>query len=60
MLVGRSERKKPPGRLEHRWDCNFKIYFTEVGCEDVEEVYLAQDRAQRRDPVNTVMIHRVA
>jgi len=36
MLVGRCDSKKPLGRLGHRWKCNIKMYFTEVGCSDVD------------------------
>ena len=32
VLVGRPERKRPPGRLRRRWEDNIKTNFQEGGC----------------------------
>ena len=32
VLVGKPEGKRPLGRSSHRWKCNIKMDFREVGC----------------------------
>jgi len=32
VLVGKSEGKRPLGRLRRRWEDNIKMDFQEVGC----------------------------
>jgi hypothetical protein len=43
-LVRKSEGKRPFGRLRHRWEDNIKVEFQEVWWENVDWIYLAQDR----------------
>jgi 3-oxoacyl-ACP reductase-like protein len=43
-LVGNSEERRPFGRPRCRWEVNIKIDLKEIGCEDVNWIYLAQDR----------------
>jgi hypothetical protein len=59
VLVGRSEGKRPLGRPRHRWEVNIKIDLREIGIDGVNCIRLAQDRAQWRAFVNTVMNLRV-
>ena len=33
VLVRKPERKRPLGRLRHRWEDNIKMDFQEVGCD---------------------------
>jgi hypothetical protein len=44
---------------KRRWENDIKMNFKEIGYEDVDWVYLAQDRVQWRALWNTVMNHRV-
>jgi len=55
FLVGKSEGRRPLGRPRRRWDNNIRIDSREIGCEVVNWMYLAQDRDQRQDLVNTVL-----
>ena len=59
VLVGKSEGKRPLGRLRCRWDDNIKKDLQEVGgvCRDWME--LSQDRDSWRALVSTVMNFRV-
>jgi hypothetical protein len=59
ILVGKPEGKRPLGRPRHRWEDNFKMNLTEIGCERVEWIPMAQDKDRWRAPVNTVMNFRV-
>jgi hypothetical protein len=34
------------GGLKHRWEDNIEVVHKGVGCEDVDGIYLAQDRVQ--------------
>jgi hypothetical protein len=56
VLVGKPEGKRPLGRPRHRWEDNIK---TEVGCEGVDWIELAQDMDRWRTVVNVVMDLRV-
>jgi hypothetical protein len=59
ILVGKTYRKKPLERLgvESRiilkWNINY------IGLESVDWIHVAQNGAQWRAPVNTVMVLRV-
>jgi hypothetical protein len=54
VLVGRP----PLARPRHRWE-NIKMDFAEIECEVLDWIHLAQDSAQWRALVNTVMNLRV-
>jgi len=55
VLVGRLEVKIPLGRPGSRWDDNIKMNLTEIGVDGANWIRLAQDGAQWRTFVNTVM-----
>jgi hypothetical protein len=55
LLVGKPERKRPLGRLRHRWIDNIQIDLLEVGLSVVDWIGLAQDRYRCRALVNSVM-----
>jgi hypothetical protein len=55
ILVGNPEGKRPLGRPRCRWEDNFKIDVRETGWGCMDWIYLAQDRDQWRNPVNTVV-----
>jgi hypothetical protein len=59
VLVGRPEGKKPLGRPRHRWEDNIKLDLREIEINGANWIQLAQDRAQWRACVNTVMNLRV-
>jgi hypothetical protein len=59
VLVGRPEGKRPLGRHRRRWQDNFKMDLREIGIDGAKWIQLAQDRAQWRAFVNTVMNLRV-
>jgi hypothetical protein len=52
ILAGKSEGKRPLGRLRQRWEDNIRIDLKEMGLEGVEWMHLAQDRDQRLALVN--------
>jgi hypothetical protein len=58
-LIGKPERKRPLGRPWRRWEYNIKIYDKRVGFEDVDWIYMAQDRDRLRSVVNPVINIRV-
>ena len=58
VLVGKSEGKRPLGRLGRRWENN-KMDLQEVGCGDMDWIDLAKDRVKWWALVNTVMNLRV-
>jgi hypothetical protein len=58
-LVGRPEGKRPLGRPRRRWEDNVKLDLRETGIDGANWIQLAQDRAQLRICVNTVMKLRV-
>jgi len=55
VLVGKPERKRPPGRPKRRWVDNIKMDLLEVGCECMDWIELAQDRDRWRALVNAVI-----
>ena len=59
ILVGRSEGKRPLGRLRRRWEDNIKMNLREVGCNPGEWIHLAEDRDLWRAYVRAVMNLRV-
>jgi hypothetical protein len=59
VSVGKPEGKRPFGRLRHRCDDNIKVDLQEVGCEVMDWIELAQDRARWWAVVNAVMNLRV-
>jgi hypothetical protein len=59
ILVGKPEGKRPLARPRRRWEDNIRMDLRAVGCEDVEWIYLAQDRDQWRALLNAAMKLRV-
>jgi hypothetical protein len=59
VLVGKSERKRPPRRSRRRWEDNIKMNLREIGIDVANWIQLAQDRVQWRAFVNTAMNLRV-
>jgi hypothetical protein len=55
----KSEGRRPLGRSRRRWEDNIRMDLTEIGCEGVDWVHLAEDRDQWQALVNTVMNLRV-
>ena len=48
-------RNRPLERPRRRWEDNINMYLKEIVSEDVDWIYLAQDRAKWRALVNAVM-----
>jgi hypothetical protein len=59
LLVGKPERKRPPGRPRRRWIDNIRMDLGEVGWGDVDLIGLPQDRNRWRALVNSVLNLRV-
>jgi hypothetical protein len=59
ILVGKPEGKGPLGRPRRRWGNNIKMDLREIQGNGMDWIDLAQDRAQWRALVNTVMNLRV-
>jgi hypothetical protein len=59
FLVGKSEGKRPLGRLRCRSQDNIKMNLREIGWGGMDWTDLVQDRDQWRALVNTVMKLRV-
>jgi hypothetical protein len=59
ILLGKSEGKRPLGRLRHRWVDSIKIDLRETRWDGMDWFDLAQDRDQWRALLNTVMNLRV-
>jgi hypothetical protein len=59
ILVGKPKGKRPIGRPRHRSVDSIKMDLRERGWDGVDWIELAQDRAQWRALVNTVMNLRV-
>jgi hypothetical protein len=59
ILVGKSEGKRPLGRLRRRWVDNIKMDLREIGWNRVDMIDMAQDTDQWRALVNTVLNLRI-
>jgi hypothetical protein len=46
IVARKLEVKRPLGRPKCRWDNDIKMDLKDIGCEDVNWIYLTQDRAQ--------------
>jgi hypothetical protein len=46
VLVGRLKGKRPQGRPRHRWEVNIKLDLREIGIDEVNWIWLAQDWVQ--------------
>jgi hypothetical protein len=57
ILVGKPDRKRPPGRPRHKWVDNIKVDLREIGWGSIDWINLVQDRDQWR--VNRIMNLRV-
>jgi hypothetical protein len=44
LLMGKPERKRPPGRPRRRWVDNVRMDLVGIGWGDVDWIGLAQDR----------------
>jgi hypothetical protein len=60
VLVGRPEGKRPLGRPRRRWEDNIKLDLREIGIDEANWIWLAQNRVQWQAFVNTVMNLRVS
>jgi hypothetical protein len=60
ILVGQPARKRYLGRLRCRCEDNIKIDLEEIGLEDVDWIYLAQDMGQWRILMITILSLRVS
>jgi hypothetical protein len=59
ILVGKQEGKRPLRRSRRGWVDNIKMDLTEIGWSGMDWMDLAQNRAQWRAHVNTVIINWV-
>jgi hypothetical protein len=59
VLVGRPEGKRPLGRQRSRWEDKINMDLRETGIYGANWIRLAQDRAQWRAFVSTVMNLRI-
>jgi hypothetical protein len=55
VLVGKPNGKRPLGRRRHRWEGNIKLDLQEIGINEVNWIWLAQDRGQWWVFVNVVV-----
>jgi hypothetical protein len=55
VLIERPQWKRPLARTRRRWEDNIKMNLREIGIDGANWIRLAQDTAQWRDFVNTVM-----
>jgi hypothetical protein len=53
------KRRRPLGRLMHRWEDNIKVVFQEEGCGGMVWIKPAKVRGMWRALVNAVMNRRV-
>jgi hypothetical protein len=59
ILVGKPEGKRPLGRPRRKWVVNIKMDLRDIGWDDVNWIYRAQDRVQWRVLMNTELNLRV-
>jgi hypothetical protein len=59
ILVGKPEGKRPLERPRRRWEDNIRMDLREIRWGGMDWIDVAQDRAQWRALVNTVMNLRV-
>jgi hypothetical protein len=59
VLMGRSEGRKPLGRLRNRWENNINMVLREVGRGGMDWIYLTEDWYWLRALVNAVISLRV-
>jgi hypothetical protein len=59
LLVGKPEGKRSLGRPRDRWVDNIRMDLLELGWNNVDWIYLAQDRNRWRALVNSVLNHQV-
>jgi hypothetical protein len=55
VLVGKPGGKRALRRPKHRWEDNIKMDLREVGCGDMDQIKLVQDRDRWQALVNAVM-----
>jgi hypothetical protein len=60
VLVGRPEGKRPLVRPRRRWENNIKMNLGETVIDGANLIRLAEDRAQFRTIVNTVLKLRIS
>jgi hypothetical protein len=58
-LVGKSEGKRPLGRIRRRWEDNNKMDLQELGCGGMDWIEVAQDKNRCRARGNAVKKLRV-
>jgi hypothetical protein len=49
VFVGRPKSKRPLGRPTHRWEDNIKMDLREIGVDEANWIWLAQNRVQLQD-----------
>ena len=59
VLVGKTERKRPPGKPRRRWEDNNEMDLQEVVRGGMDWIELASDRDRWRALMNAVMNLRV-
>jgi hypothetical protein len=55
VLVGKTEGKRPLGKLGHRWEDGIRMDLGKTGWEGVKWIRLVPDRDRRQALVNLVM-----
>jgi len=60
VFVGKPERKRPLGRLRHRWEDNIKVNLKEMVFGSSDWISLTQDMDSYRALVKAVMTFRVS
>ena len=59
VLLGKPDGRRSLGRSRRRWENYIEMDLGEVGWEDVDWIYLAEDRYRWRVVVNAVMNFQV-
>jgi hypothetical protein len=55
ILVGKPEGKRPLGKSRRTWVDNIKMDLIEIGGDDVDWIFMAQDKDQWGALANTVL-----